>query len=439
MPVRACALLGLLAAAPSAAFVAEEDGFSLSGSVRARYETLDRQARAGFGAPDDLLAFRTIVGARYRAGAVELGAELRDSRAYLAERDSPISTGEVNALELVQAYVRARVGTAATLQAGRFVLSPGSGRLVADDSYRNTTNGFTGFRLDLGEEDDAGPAAVLFAVLPQNRLPDGRDALLANRVAVDRESFDTVLIGGVGTAPLAGARVQGGYYLLSERDGGRATRDRRLHTLTARLLRDPQPGAVDFDIEYARQFGRAAASTAAAAPRQTVSAFYLHAEAGRTWAGPWQPRLSVELEWASGDGPGRRYGRFDTLYGSRRSDLAPSGIYGAVGRANIISPALRLEVEPGPRTDAFVAVHGLWMDSATDAFATSGVRDPAGAAGRYVGTQVEGRLRHWLLRDRLQFEGNFAWLAKGRFYRAAPNSPGTANTHYLSLALTAFF
>ena len=438
MTSHAIPLLALLAAAPGAA-IAADDGLTLSGSVRARYEALDHQARAGFGDHDDLFAVRTIIGARYRTDGFELGAELRDSRAYLADKDSPLTTGEVNALELVQAYVRVPVGSAATVQAGRFTLNLGSGRLVADDSYRNTTSGFTGIRLDLGTADRAN--ASLFATLPQIRLPADRAALDDNRVRFDRENFDTIFVGGVGAVPLAGMRLEGAYYAFLERDGDtdRATRDRRLHTVNARLVRGPKPGQFDFDIEYARQFGRISTSNVAGAPKVPISAFYLHAEAGHQWAGPWKPRVSVELEWASGDGTGRRFGRFDTLYGSRRSDLAPSGIYGAIGRANIISPALRLEVAPGPRTDAFVAIHALWADSATDAFATSGVRDPTGHAGRFAGGQLEGRVRYWLIPKRLQFEGNFAWLAKGRMLKQAPNSPTSRDTHYVSLALTASF
>jgi hypothetical protein len=41
-------------------------------------------------------------------------------------------------------------GTKLGLQAGRFTLNLGSRRLVAADDYRNTTNGYTGIRADLG-------------------------------------------------------------------------------------------------------------------------------------------------------------------------------------------------------------------------------------------------------------------------------------------------
>lgn len=69
--------------------------------------------------------------------------------------ETPITTGEVNALELVQAYVGYEVpgafgaDTKLGLQTGRFTLNLGSRRLVAADDYRNTTNGYTGLRADI--------------------------------------------------------------------------------------------------------------------------------------------------------------------------------------------------------------------------------------------------------------------------------------------------
>lgn len=165
----------------------------------------------------------------------------------------------------------------------------------------------------------------------------------------------------------------------------------------------------------------------------------MHAEAGYTFAHPWKPHVSAEFDLASGDGTGGRYGRFDTLFGMRRADLAPAGIYNAIGRANIVTPGLRLEMTPSPRWDGFVAARGLWLEAREDAFSTTGVRDPAGASGRYAGTQLEGRVRYWLVPGRLRAEVNGVWLDKARFLRDAPNAPPTGNERYLSLNLTGQF
>jgi hypothetical protein len=81
----------------------------------------------------------------------------------------------------------------------------------------------------------------------------------------------------------------------------------------------------------------------------------------------------------------------------------------------------------------------MWLDSATDGFATTGVRDASGRSGKFVGHQVEGRIRYWLIPSRLRFEYDGLLLAKGRFLRDAPNAPPKAWTVYNSFNLTASF
>lgn len=427
----------------SGAFGATVD---LSGSVRARYEALDGQFRPGLDARDDLFSLRTTLAATYAADGLRVGAELYDSRAYGGEPGSAIGTGEVNALELVQAYVAINApevlgrGTKATLQAGRFTLNLGSRRLVAADDYRNTTNGYTGLRADLGFPRDV--AATLIYVLPQVRLPDDEPSILDNEVELDRESFDLRLWGGVLSRrrAIGPATLEASYFGFAERDDpGRPTRNRHLQTYGARVIRDPAAGQVDYEVEALRQTGRIRAGTATTAPQLEVAAWFAHAELGYSFAGGWKPRLALEVDHASGDQAGGKFGRFDTLFGMRRADLAPAGIYAAIGRTNLTAAGPRVEVTPSKRLDGFMTYRALWAASATDAFATTGVRDPTGAAGRFAGHQVDARLRWWWLPDRLRAEANAAWLAKRGLLTDTPNAPATGDTHYLSLALTASF
>lgn len=418
----------------------------LSGAVRARYEALDGQPRPGLDSSADLLNFRTTLLAEYGAGSFRIGGELYDSRAYLSEAGSGVSANEVNALELVQAYVAKDfknafgAGTDLSAQAGRFTLNLGSRRLVAADDYRNTTNGYTGLRLDL--KRSGGVNGTLIYVLPQRRLPDDLRSVLDNDIELDSESSDLVLWGGLVAAPkvVSGASFEGAFYALDENDqSDLATRNRKLRTGSVRLFRDPAVGRWDFDIEGAYQTGTIRASTAPTAGELDVSAFFYHVEAGYQSPGAWQPHVSLEYDRVSGDDRGTHYRRFDTLYGMRRADLAPSGIYGAVARANVNAPGVRLEVTPSPRLDAFIAYRGLWLDSRTDSFSTSGVRDTAGRSGDFAGHQVDMRTRYWLIPRVLRFEADVVLLFKGRFLEDAPNAPATGDTHYASLNLTASF
>ncbi|HKY83039.1 MAG TPA: alginate export family protein [Sphingobium sp.] len=435
-------LLSLAAAAPACT----EDQLTASGSVRLRYETIEGQARAGFDSDDSLFNARTQIFAEYRADGWRLGAELFDSRAYGADPGTPISTNEVNALELVQAYVARDIaepfgkGSKLSLMAGRFTLNLGSRRLVAADDYRNTTNGYTGLRADLGAPK--GVKAVLIYTLPQMRRPDDPDAVRNNRVRIDRESFDLVLWGGVVSKAKAigPAMAELSFFHLGERDApGRPTRDRSLDTFGGRIIREPESGRFDYEIEAFWQRGTVSASVASTAARQDVRAGFVHVDAGYSFPGPWKPRLSVEFDRASGDRPGGRYGRFDTLFGMRRADLAPAGLYNAVARANTLTAGVRLEVTPGKRWDAFAVYRPMWLDSRTDAFSTTGVRDGGGASGRFAGHQLEGRIRYWIVPDRLRFEYDGLLLAKGRFLRDAPNAPRGEWTRYNSFNLTTSF
>lgn len=421
-----------------------ETGFELSGTSRLRYEVIEGQARTGADPGDDLLSVRTTLAARYATPRVRFVAELYDSRAYLEDPGTPLSTNEVNALELVQAYVAGDIaagrGAKVTLTAGRFLLNLGSRRLVAADEYRNTTNSYTGLRADLAAGD--GWSATAIYTLPQLRLPDARDSLRHNAVEVDRESFDLVLWGGLAAKARAigPAMLEAGYFHLGERDApGRPTRNRSLDTASLRLLREPAPGAVDYEVEAIYQWGTIRAGLAPDAATLDVSASFVHAEIGYTFPAPWQPRLSLEFDRASGDAQGGRYGRFDTLFGMRRAELAPAGLYNAVGRANLASPMLRLEVTPDKRTDAFLAVRPLWLAERTDAFSTTGVRDASGSAGSYAGLQLDSRVRYWLLPGRLRLEADAVWLGKGRFLKEAPNAPSSGDTRYLSLNATVSF
>ena len=420
------------------------DGFDISGSMRLRYETIDGQVRPGFNPSDDLLDLRTIVTATYKTGPVRIGAEVYDSRSWLASARTPISTNEVNALELVQAWVAADVshpfgpGTSLALQAGRFQLNLGSRRLVAGDDYRNTTNAFTGLRADLGFR--RGLKATLIYTLPQIRLPDDLPSLRDNKVRFDRESFDQVLWGGIVSRPLTlgAATAELGFFHLGERDApGRPTRDRSLNTIDARVVRTPKTRVVDYELEGIYQSGRISTTIVAGAPRVPVSAWFAHAAIGYTFPGAWKPRAAAEFDIASGDKAGGTYTRFDSLFGMRRADLGPVGLYNIVARTNVLTPGLRVEAVPSKRIDLMLSYRLLWLAQPTDSFAGTGVRDPSGRSGRFAGQQLDARVRTWIVPDRLRFEVDGVWLAKGRFLRDAPNAPATGDTKYLSLNLTA--
>lgn len=439
--------LAVLSGAASAQVAETAPGkavFDIEGSARLRQEAISGQLRSGFSDNDTLTSVRTRILARYGTGKLFAEAELFDSRGNNYDDATPVGTGEVNTAELVQLSATAKFNLTRTLpakvQIGRFTLNLGSRRLIAADDYRNTTNGYTGVRTDIGDTKRANLTGIY--VLPQTRLPEDRPSIDDGDVVRDREGPEARLIGAIGTLPVApeGARLEATAIAFREKDSSqRATRDRELDTAGLRYARDPRAGRFDFDAEAYLQTGTISQSLNPGAPSQDVSAAFVHLEAGRQWDGAWTPRLAAEIDYASGDEPGGNYSRFDRLFGMRRAELAPAGLYNAVGRANIISPGLRVEVTPGKRLDAFVGLRGLWLADSTDSFSTTGLRDPAGNAGRYAGLQLDTRLRCWLVPDRVRLEANAVLVSHGRFLEETRPRDADDFTAYTALDVTLQF
>ncbi|OYY89485.1 MAG: hypothetical protein B7Y45_11525 [Sphingomonas sp. 28-66-16] len=431
----AAALLIAAFGAPAAS--AKDGALTVSLLLRTRGEAIDGQFRPAPAADDAALLFRSELRAEYDAGPIRFGGELIDARAYFQRRNSSIATTEVNAIEPVQAYLQSDVSDRARLTLGRFTMNIGSRRLVSRQVFRNSTNAFTGARLEL--KSRAGDSATLFWTLPQTRLPDDRDAIQRARVELDRERLGLQFFGAsVVSRPLAGTTIEAYLYRLAEHDAPTIqTRDRRLWTPGVRLYRAPARGKTDFEIEAAWQTGTIRRSTR---PDDTidlpVSAWFAHADIGHSFAGRWAPRLALQADVASGDGPGGDYRRFDPLFGARAFEFGPTSLYGAVSRANLISVEARAEVTPSPRWDGYVAVRPLWLAAAGDSFSGTGVRDPGGTAGRYAGTQIDGRVRYWLVPKHARVAAGYADLFKGRFLTVAANAPATGDTHYGYLELT---
>ncbi len=444
----------LIAGAPSIAAerplhaaLGASDAWTIIGSQRTRIEGISGQFRPTAADNDVLLSMQTRLFAEYDAGPVRFGGEITDARGYFQRTGSSAGTGEINAVELTQAYLGFDLGdalgtaTSATLTAGRMTIDIGSRRLVARNNFRNSTNAFTGLRLDWSNA--AKDRLVLFWALPQRRLPDDPAGLAGNAVAFDRERVEQQLFGASFTkaAVLGGSLELYGYGLVERDAPGFQTANRRLFTPGIRLARPPARGRLDYDLEGIFQTGTVRATTAATDVRdRAVSAWFIHLEIGRTFDMPWQPRVAIQYDRASGDGGNpASFNRFDTLFGARRSDYGPTSLFGPIGRANLNSPSLRIEATPDKRWDTLFSWRPLWLDSASDSFASTGVRDRSGRSGRFAGHQIEARVRWWVVPNMLRADLGGAVLVKGDFLRLAPNGRDNGNTKYGYFDLTLGF
>jgi hypothetical protein len=442
-------LLAAAAASPAAAESGDGGTLDVRLDLRLRGEAISGQFRPGRAGDDALISLRTNLFAEYDAGPIRIGGELLDARGYGEKRNSSVSTSEVNALEPLQAYVAADLGdwlgkgNKGLLKAGRFTLEIGSARLVGRPDSSNAPPSYTGAAVDLTRPNK--DRLVLFWTMPNLRLPADTDALRRNRVKWDRSTADLRFFGGsYSRASLAGDVGAEAYaYRLAEGDAAAyPTRNRRLTTFGLRIVRKPGKGPFDFDLEAARQTGSARASSAATdrVPVDVRSGF-AHAEVGRKLAVGWTPRISAMVDYATGDDSGspHRNERFDPLFGARRADLGYTGLYGLLSWANLVSVGGRIEAKPNAGHDVFLAYRANWLDSATDSFAATSVRDRLGGSGRCAGHQVETRLRQQLVKDRLKLELGGIMFAKERFLRDAANAPQTGDTLYGYASLYASF
>lgn len=416
----------------------------ISGEQRSRYETLDGQFRLGRQGSDQALALRTLLLTQFKAEPGALVFELLDSRQYLSDSGSPIDTTMVNPIDVLQAHVRWDAGDLIpggtnTVRIGRETLDLGNRRLMARNAYRNTINAFTG--VDWHWQRDGGGSVRGFYFLPVRRLPEDNASLLDNDVVLDSQTFDAQFAGVYGELPKLPWNTRAEVYHLYLKDQPTSrTREREFHTSGFRLFRNPSPGHWDYEVESAWQYGESQQRVSATAPVLDHFAHFQHGTVGYTFDVRWKPRIGLRYDFASGDadpGDGNN-GRFDTLYGARRFEYGPTGIYGAIARANLNSPEYDLSVQPIRGVECMVAHRFVWLAEARDAWTSSGLVDTTGAAGTEVGHQLECRVRWQALPGQLRTDVGYVHFFSGPFMTNANpvQEKGDARYVYAELTLT---
>jgi hypothetical protein len=417
---------------------------------RARYEHLANDFRSTSTGNASGLFLRTLLHAELRLSPVVVGAELQDARAYVLD-ETPVNTSTTNPLELLRAYVGLRLKDALmdgdtlsatlgrmTLDLQRIPMPPSpteraTRRLLARNDFRNTINGFNG--LDVHWLSPNEHFVRFLAAFPVGRLPSEPEELLANDIVFDRENTHTILWSAFYSSPpvLSGAHVEGYIVGLHESDAtDTETANRRLLTPGARFFRAPKAGQVDFMLEAMLQVGTSRASNK---PEDTTDldhlAFSGAASLGYQIAHAWKPRVVAQYDFASGDADPTDDAnqRFDTLFGARRFDFGPTGLYGALARTNLHSPGVRFEAAPHRMVDGFVAYRWNWLASAKDAWTSATLRDTTGESGSFIGSQIEGRLRFSPFPRNLSFETGAAYFLRGDFARDAEGGRSAPATY----------
>lgn len=421
---------------------------SLSVEQRTRYETMDGNFRAGSTGGDQQIPLQTDVWLEARMGPFRLGTEFLDARAIAADTGSNVNNTHANIADFIQGYVAwadqnlIYSGLGTEVIAGRQTLNFGSRRLVARNGFRNTINGFTGGRVRLLNYDNWQFNA--FVTMPVLRLPTSSDDILNDVQQFDEEDTHALFSGGFLELYNLFANVNAEIYLyhLDEGDNpANPSRNRRYFTPGFRFYIKPALGKYDFQWETIGQFGTVRATTTATDTQNLDhKAWFQHLNVGYTLDMPWKPRFGLEYDYASGDDDPNDNddGRFDTLYGARRFEYGPTGIYGAFARSNINSPGYLIQVAPRSDVQAALNHRLFWLASDTDSWVTSAygttpaLRDKTGNTSGFIGHQLEMSVR-WDFNSSLNFETGWTHLFKGDFAKQAANAPNSVDVDYFYL------
>ncbi len=293
-------------------------------------------------------------------------------------------------------------GLRTDLHLGRMTMDFGDRRLIARNEFRNTTNTFQGLHWNVAQAEVwrtraflVKPVAETFGVLQ----PVTNTLFWGVQYEDRREPWMLVDL----------------YYFGIK--GGGDTGPREFGTYGLRYFRSPGVEQIDYNGETVFQVGTR--------NHMDHFAYFQHFEVGYTLRGFFTPRISALYDYASGtnDPTSGKSGTFDTLFGARRAELSPSSIFGPFFRSNISSPGLRLDLHTVRDVDMMVKWRVWHLAQSKDAWVGSGLQDSTGAAGNYLGQDVEIRAR-WRMGTYLSFDAGYDHFFKGSYVTHLAQVPG---------------
>ena len=389
---------------------------------RSRAEHLTNDFRIGEKSATRALVERTRL--RIRLGKntdpARVLVEMQDSRGLLQDKPFFYEDNHTNTFDFLQLKADFLLdelirGKPVELHVGRFTIDLGNRRLVARNNMRNTTNAFDGIHLDLGSNSS-------------NQL----DVFITRPVLINPTSLDSSARNGYFWGSYYQERLNPNtnidFYYLGLHDDGRLGYEATYTTLGTRLNKSGMRGQFNYELESAWQFG--------STNNLSHSAHFQHGSFGYTAPLRWEPNLSVNYDYASGDSEPRdkRFGTFDTLFGARSFELNSTGIYGPFLRSNLHTPGLNLQLRPKTKLQIEVSYRLFWLAQPTDHWVDSGLHDPTGNSGSFLGQQIEAKLR-MDVQDYFHVEFGYAHLFKGDYLARVPMSPATPNSNFVYAAV----
>jgi hypothetical protein len=383
------------------------DWLVIGGEHRTRYEGLDGSWRTNEPNGGQLVSMRTRlqIGIQNIVDPLRFLIEIQDSRLPLTTTGAYGNINNANELDIQQLHVDLvsknifGTGVPSLLKVGRINMDVGRGRWIARNQFRNATNAFDGFEWQLGGGQRWQLRSFLFQ--PVQRFVRKLDPWFSSDASTFWGAYiESHLLPWFDTS----------FHYFGHRSKGPG---RDFDMLGGRVVKEPETGEVDYEFEVSYQFGNIT-------PQTRFAQFY-HAEIGYTFDMPGKPQTLLKFDYASNG--------FDILYGRRSFELHPTGIFGPFQRSNMASPGIRLLVQPLSRSYVFVQYRAWWLADDRGSWVGTGLQDPSGRSGNFVGQTFELRAR-WSLKDNLYLQAGYAHFAFGPFAERVPSSPVTRDAHY---------
>ncbi len=367
---------------------------SFGGELRERVESV---RNAGFGldaasggrGTNTYLLQRALLHADLQVGPAFRSFVQLGSLTSFGARGGSLTAIQDDRADLVQAFADVSLDVGATggrltLRGGRQEMSFGSGRFVSQREGPNLRRAFDGGRVLLA----ASPVRLdAFVVRPVEPRRFGFD---------DRSDTAEALWGIYASAPVPGVNGLSAdlYYLGYEREeasftqasaAGSATE--RRHTIGTRLF--GEAAGWEWDFEVAGQFGSFGGAG--------VRAWTLASDTAYTFDSlPWQPRLGIKANIASGDGNprDRTLGTFNALY-PRLPYFSEARL---VAPSNIIDVFPNIQLKPTETLTLELGWDVLWRHRNADAFYAPAPLTPVsgteGGRSSFVGQQGQVSVRY---------------------------------------------
>ncbi|PXW88414.1 alginate export protein [Nitrosomonas sp. Nm84] len=406
---------------------------------RTRYEMRHDDIRRIEGGTDNpfFLRNRAWIGIRDILDPFRFGVEFQDSRVY--NNKHAITDQERNEYDLLNAYgelyFKRGLGVddrnqdrPIRFRVGRMAYEATDRRFVARNEWRNTTNTFEGFRLNLGREANDWELD-LFGMQPVRRL----------QTRFDEANDNLWFFGAIGSWRKWSDVVTIQPYYMGQKQQG----DPNGFTNTNKLDREiHMPGFraygkvsnyFDFDVSYNHQLGYSGPL------RQDAQGYTI--EVGRNFDYAWKPRIGLFYGYASGDkDPNDGVdNRFDRFFGFAR----PWSADHYVVYENLKAPKIRFELSPTQKLGFELGYGAYFLASSTDRMfdildgnISNTVKDPGfnrdrtGQSGDFGGHAFEGRIRYQVT-SRISTTLGYTHFTAGEFVknRIAANSCATRHSH----------